>query len=122
MYYCLNNTKKFTVSNQSLDLYEFFTCYTNALKAHVKQLETYEATPSLLLSDETNDASKTKPKVPLYYVCGRNIPIEEVTLLAKKPMSDDLKRVIENRIEYSRQITEFVMKPNCRVSFFLIVY
>ena len=115
--------------------YEFFACYTNALKLFVKQLELDEANKDTKLDESldfeksqnsrksimnksktlTNSNSNSNNNNNKYSVNGKYLTFDEVKELAHKPLSDEQIKINNERENDSKRLFEIIDTNECKV-------
>ena len=130
--------KRSSLLNPKLDSYEFATCYTEALKDYVKQLESlevdrekfeadYERTEKNLLGPlsskrrksnssggSTSNRSSTSDGRKEYLVNNNMISLNQVRQIASRGKSEQLLQTIQERTEKSNALTEKILTPECK--------
>lgn len=100
--------------------YEFFNCYTNALKDFVRQLEEMEKNGPLNIANKDSDETQNDSEVDnskKYLVQDKYYSLEEVKDLANKPISEDLEKNIAGRKESSAKLLDVLLTDECKVFF-----
>lgn len=101
---------------------EFFTCYTNALREYVQELEEREkaSADSAIGTDGTSSISDApaNPSVvkEKYNIMGKTYTIDQIKELAHKPFSDDTLEINRQRIAQSEKLFEALSSKECQVS------
>ena len=121
--------------------FDFFVCYTRALKDFVKQLEEEEKNQSnghhRHIDDDDDDdgrkpngkrsarstpdsVSKKKLKSSFvdekkYSIDGKSYTLDEIKELVAKPKSDMLEKTIQEREKYSKRLRDVLISQACKV-------
>ncbi|CAF0703869.1 unnamed protein product [Brachionus calyciflorus] len=104
--------------------YDFFLCYTNALKDYMSYLDEQEKKKDLNetldtqsenigLSQLFKSVNKADPTKKKYLVNGKLFTLDEVKEMAEKEMSSEQAKINKERVENSAKLLETLLTTEC---------
>lgn len=108
--------------------YNFFSCYTDALRDFIKRLEKEENIGLENLKNaephefEKSSSKKKSSSNDTHLINGKQFTLDEVKEYAQKPYSQEQLEVNNERNELSKKLFEKLKSPECKVTkaFFII--
>ncbi len=107
--------------------YDFFSCYTDALKDFIVRLDEEESVGLENLNESEikskNETQKEKsifnhknsPPSAKYYINGKPFTLDQVKEYAHKPYTNEQLEVNKERLELSKKLFEQLKSKECKV-------
>lgn len=102
--------------------YNFFSCYTDALRDFIKRLEKEENIGLENLKNaephefEKSSSKKKSSSNDTHLINGKQFTLDEVKEYAQKPYSQEQLEVNNERNELSKKLFEKLKSPECKVT------